>query len=106
MPSSEVKTPIAHGVRGLEPVCVAQVAVDALEVRALQPASITARTQQGLHLVPARHQLVHEVRADESRRACDETFHARSIKALPARTKWFLSHISSAEILNAKPLNW
>ena len=46
-----------------------------LVLSTLQPAHIRPRPQQAPHGMPTRIQLMHEIRADETRPAGDETFH-------------------------------
>ena len=71
----DVKTPIATFHLPFQQFAVEHVAGHALEFDSGQPAFIAVWPQQRLHAMPLRHQLVNEVRADESGSAGDKSFH-------------------------------
>jgi hypothetical protein len=71
----DVKTPIATAHCSFQFVPVAHIACNAFEIRARQSAHIARRAQQYLNAMPARVQLMHEIRADETRRSSDKTIH-------------------------------
>ena len=73
-----VKTPVTAGDFAFEQLAVKDVAGDALEFLAGQPAFFRAGTEQRLDAMPARGEFVDEVRADEAGRAGDKTFHDAS----------------------------
>ena len=70
-----MEAPVAAAQRPLQCRAVADITIHALEIRALQPAQIRVRAQQCLHAMAARVEFMHEIRADESRRAGDKTVH-------------------------------
>lgn len=74
-----VETPVAAAQRLRELLLIIDVAHHPLPLHALQSAHIAPCPHQALHPMAARHQLTHQVPADEPRRARDKTFHGRSL---------------------------
>jgi hypothetical protein len=70
-----VEAPIRPSHESAQALGIRKFAADALKLGAPQPALIAARTQQRFDPVPARDQLVHEIRSDKSGCAGDKAIH-------------------------------
>ena len=79
-----MKAPIAPSKVPLERRSVTEIAFDCLERCSGQPSQIRSTSQQSSNSVPARGQLMHEVRSDETGGACDEAVHGVHDPATPS----------------------
>jgi hypothetical protein len=71
-----VKTPVRTLDRGFQHSGIVYIAFDALDIRALQPAQVTAGAHEHFNAMTARDQFVREVCADKAGCAGDEAIHA------------------------------
>ena len=88
----DMKTPIAPSQFAGEHRAVGEIARGAFKFQAQQAAFVRPRPQQGFHAMPARDELMDQIRANETRSASDKTFHKAE---LPTHCKPDTSGISN-----------
>ena len=71
----DVKAPIASAQPPGQRSTITEIAFHRFISRDSQSTNIAARTQQRANVMSTRDEFMDEIRADESRSACDEAFH-------------------------------